>query len=123
MFDIVFPVTPVIMCFCLRRNTWNSIKVLKFSSLIIKSSTVLFVQANCCFTPVFCNFFVSAIFFLEKRVQNNFPKNRVCLLGFAHVCYREFIKNNPDLVLSIQIQNVQLKQDPVTSELDSALLG
>ena len=79
----------------------NSIKALKFSSLIIKSSTILFVQANCCFTSVFCNFFVPAIFFLEKRVQNNFPKNRVCLLGLAHVYYREFIKNNPDFVKHI----------------------
>ena len=101
----------------------NSIKALKFSSAIVKSFTILFVQANCCFTPVFCNFFVSAIFFLEKRVQNNFPKNPVYLLGLAHVYYREFIKNNPDLVLSIQIQNVQLKQDPATGKLDSALLG
>ena len=79
----------------------NSIKALKFSSLIIKSSTILFVQANCCFTSVFCNFFVSSIFFLEKCVQNNFPKNRVCLLGLVHVYYREFIRNNPDFVKHI----------------------
>ena len=81
----------------------NSIKTLKFSSLTIKSSTILFVHANCCFTPVFCNFIVSAIFCPEKRIQNNFPKNRVCLLGLAHVYYRECIKDNLciDLMLSI----------------------
>ena len=87
-FYIVFPAIPVIMYFCLLRYlTLNSNKALRFSSLIIKSSIILFVQENCCFTPIFWRFFVSAIFFLEKRVQNNFPKNRVSLLGLAHVYY------------------------------------
>ena len=62
----------IVYCACLSPSKYlplKSIEALKFSSLLIKfSSTILFVDVSCCFSPVLYIFIASNFFFRKKKM-------------------------------------------------------
>ena len=69
----------IVYCACLSPLKYlalNSIEALKFSKLLIKSSTIFFVHVSCCFSPALCIFIPSAMFFSEERAPSKLPKHR-----------------------------------------------
>ena len=115
---------PFIVSVCLSLSKYlalNSSKSLNYLSLIVKSSSILFAQVNCCFSPVIWNLIASAILFSEERVQSNFPKNWVCLHGFAHVYYRNCIKKSSHL--GVKYKKFPFNQNPVFMQARFHLAG
>ena len=60
-------------------------------TLLMKSSTILFVHVSHCCSPVLSIFIAYFIFFKFSK------KTKFCLYGFPHACYLECIKNSSRL--------------------------
>ena len=104
-------------CACLSLSKYlctNCIKALKFSRLLIKFPTILFVHVNCCFSPIPCVFIFIVKFKNRKFVYVGLRIHIIVLSWIYQESYRLGVT---------WIKNVRIKRDPSSCKRDRASPG